>query len=119
MSGAILGLKFSTAFINLPRIQIECDVLGLDAADTHKIYRHVFVADGCSETLFDADLKFSSEGVFGNPSDTGATGCERMRLMVRRHRSKSLEIVNFRLDLEGCLACFVITVCASARVDLF
>lgn len=63
-AGAILSISFKTKYSNLPRIQIECDLL-----DTEKTYRHVFNEQGCAAMDYVANVPFTDQG--GN---TGACG---------------------------------------------
>ena len=62
-AGAILSISFKTKYSNLPRIQIECDLL-----DSSKTYRHVFSDEGCDDTRFKASVHFTGD-------DGGALAC--------------------------------------------
>ena len=59
--GVILEVHFRAKYRDLPRIQIECDMV-TDAMDdgADSLYRHVFSEDGCDDVKFPAQLSFTS-----------------------------------------------------------
>ena len=84
----------------------------LDSEYNTTVYRHAFPQEGCAEAEFDVNLQFSNNpstnppGVWAGagelPSVGGALGCERVRLLVKRDSSKSLEISELRFETDGC-----------------
>lgn len=107
LQGAVLGLTFETTFEVLDRVRVECDLVTVDLQQgSPSLYRHVFTADGCATAVYHASLTFTNEegGLFSPASRdvSGAQGCERMRLFIRRNTVSEVRLDNVRIETEGC-----------------
>lgn len=99
-----MGLSFTLAYRNLPRLQIECD-LSLDnlaAGAPIPMYRHSFSNVGCDDEAFAVDLAFSSVVKPGSLRTGVVHGCDRVRLLFRSDRHAELEVQDFVLRTDNC-----------------
>lgn len=100
---------FLACILNTP--QIECDLVtapGAGTADSPTtVWRHVYDNRGCASTPFEVDLGFSTErggAWFDDPAAPhgGATGCMRVRLLIRRDPFDELKLTEVKFTMSGC-----------------
>lgn len=73
------------------------------------LYQRVWDDVGCASARFPIDLVFDNNkggewAAVGDdiPKVEGATGCERIRVMVQRSAEEDFELSDFKLDTDGC-----------------
>lgn len=106
VAGAIMGLQFRVTYRDLPRIQVECDILSNsqsgDGQGPRPVYRHAFADTGCENEPFVVDLAFSTAEREGS-SWTGVTlGCDRVRLLFRRGSESDIVVQDVLLRTDNC-----------------